>query len=367
MPNFSYLCAYSTGYMTVSISSCLTFSRPPTSAQVTSGISTLVSLSDEGLVLAMAANMSFCRTLIFLICDMGSSSSSRSRRSVWSRMHCTPASRTSCARSPPVYPWASWEMPLRSTSSASCMFLVLILRISCLPLSSGETTSISLLKRPKRRSDWSMSLGLLVAATTMTFSLIPSIRVMSCDTMRFSTSPLALSLLPAMTSTSSIQMTEGAFLVASSKHRRRWFSLSPALPDRTSGPLIRKKKAPHSDARALPIIVFPHPAGPCSSTPRGGEMPTRSKISGCRRGSSTSSRSCEICLERPPTSSYPTSSERAGSSERSRGAPSVYTTVSGATTPYSVSSSSICITLKSMVMSSLSSVMGKVSPTWRGR
>ncbi len=40
IPNFSYLWAYSTGYMTVSISSCFTFSRPPTSAQVTSGICT---------------------------------------------------------------------------------------------------------------------------------------------------------------------------------------------------------------------------------------------------------------------------------------------------------------------------------------
>mmetsp|Transcript_23621 Transcript_23621/g.57338 ORF Transcript_23621/g.57338 Transcript_23621/m.57338 type:complete len:299 (-) Transcript_23621:1300-2196(-) len=179
MPNFSYLCAYSTGYMTVSISSCLTFSRPPTSAHVTSGISTLVSLREEGLVLAMAANMSFCLTRILRIWDMGSSSSSRSSRSVWSLMHCTPASSTSCARSPPVYPWASCAMPLRSTSSASCMFRVLILSISCLPLSSGDTTSISFEKRPKRRSDWSMSLGLLVAATTMTFSLMPSIRVMS--------------------------------------------------------------------------------------------------------------------------------------------------------------------------------------------
>mmetsp|Transcript_10524 Transcript_10524/g.27340 ORF Transcript_10524/g.27340 Transcript_10524/m.27340 type:complete len:324 (+) Transcript_10524:237-1208(+) len=323
MPNFSYLCAYSTGYMTVSISSCLTFSRPPTSAHVTSGISTLVSRSDEGLVLAMAANMSFCRTRILRICDMGSSSSSRSSRSVWSRMHCTPASSTSCARSPPVYPCASCAMPLRSTSSASCMLRVLIFRISYRPLSSGDTTSISLENLPKRRSDWSMSLGLLVAATTMTLSLMPSMSVMSWDTMRFSTSPLALSLLPAITSTSSIQMTAGAFLVASSKHLRRWFSESPALPLSTSGPLMRKKKAPHSEASALPIIVFPHPAGPCRSTPRGGEMPTRSKISGCRRGSSTSSLSREICFDRPPTSSYPTSSERAGSSVRSRGAPSV--------------------------------------------
>mmetsp|Transcript_34346 Transcript_34346/g.67104 ORF Transcript_34346/g.67104 Transcript_34346/m.67104 type:complete len:213 (-) Transcript_34346:37-675(-) len=212
-----------------------------------------------------------------------------------------------------------------------------------------------------------MSLGLLVAATTMTLLLMPSMSVMSCDTMRFSTSPLALSRLPAMTSTSSIHMMEGAFLVASSKHLLRWFSLSPALPESTSGPLIRKKNAPLSDASALPIIVLPHPAGPCSSTPRGGLMPTLSKISGCRRGSSTSSLSCEICLDRPPTSSYPISSDLAGSSERSSGSPSVYTTVSGATTPNSVSSSSICITLKSIVISSFSSTIGNVSPTCSGR
>ena len=42
----------------------------------------------------------------------------------------------------------------------------------------------------------------------------------------------------------------------------------------TSGPLMRKKKEPLSDASAWPIIVLPHPGGPYSSTPRGGFTPT---------------------------------------------------------------------------------------------
>mmetsp|Transcript_61000 Transcript_61000/g.150118 ORF Transcript_61000/g.150118 Transcript_61000/m.150118 type:complete len:222 (-) Transcript_61000:1249-1914(-) len=102
IPNFSYLCAYSTGYMTVSISSCFTFSRPPTSAHVTSGISTAFSRRDEGFVLPMALRRSCWRTLILRMSRIGNSSSSRSSMSTCSRIAITPASRTSWARSPPV-------------------------------------------------------------------------------------------------------------------------------------------------------------------------------------------------------------------------------------------------------------------------
>mmetsp|Transcript_26041 Transcript_26041/g.62131 ORF Transcript_26041/g.62131 Transcript_26041/m.62131 type:complete len:218 (-) Transcript_26041:823-1476(-) len=216
-----------------------------------------------------------------------------------------PASRMSCDKSPPVYPCVSCPIWSRSTSSPSCMWRALILRISERPFSSGCTISISREKRPKRRSAPSMLLGLFVAATTMMFlsAVMPSMSVSICETMRFSISPLAFSRFPAITSTSSIQMMEGWFFSASSKHRRRCPSDSPDFPDITSGPLMRKKKAPLSLASAWPIMVLPHPGGPYSSTPRGGFTPTLVKSSGCLSGSSTISRSCPICLERPPMSS----------------------------------------------------------------
>mmetsp|Transcript_30761 Transcript_30761/g.73905 ORF Transcript_30761/g.73905 Transcript_30761/m.73905 type:complete len:202 (+) Transcript_30761:1108-1713(+) len=82
IPNLAYLCAYCTGYMTVSISSCLTFSRPPTSAHVVSGTSTAFSRSDEGLVLLSASRRSSCLTRMDRITFMSSSSASRSILSI---------------------------------------------------------------------------------------------------------------------------------------------------------------------------------------------------------------------------------------------------------------------------------------------
>jgi hypothetical protein len=59
----------------------------------------------------------------------------------------------------------------------------------------------------------------LVAAitTTLEVGLIPSIKVNNCDTIRFSTSPPALSRFGAIESISSINIIAGAFLLACSK------------------------------------------------------------------------------------------------------------------------------------------------------
>lgn len=92
--------------------------------------------------------------------------------------------------------------------------------------------------------------------------------------MRFSTSPLVFSRLGAMESISSMKMIDGAFFSASSNALRRLLSLSPAIFDMISGPLIRKKKAPVSFATARAISVLPEPGGPYSSTPRGGFTPS---------------------------------------------------------------------------------------------
>jgi hypothetical protein len=136
---------------------------------------------------------------------------------------------------------------------------------------------------------------------------------------------------------------------------RRLDSLSPAILDMISGPLMRKKKAPVSLATARAMSVFPDPGGPYSSTPLssqsrtdqqphkalalrpimppsedsdgmfipggmssratdlGGLTPRVLKSVGWRRGSSIISRICAIWRRHPPMSSYPTSSRRSSS------------------------------------------------------
>ena len=59
-----------------------------------------------------------------------------------------------------------------------------------------------------------------------------------------------------------MKMMDGAFFSASSNALRRLLSLSPAIFDMISGPLIKKKKAPVSFATARAISVLPEPGGP---------------------------------------------------------------------------------------------------------
>mmetsp|Transcript_74076 Transcript_74076/g.130738 ORF Transcript_74076/g.130738 Transcript_74076/m.130738 type:complete len:276 (+) Transcript_74076:1768-2595(+) len=201
--------------------------------------------------------------------------------------------------------------------------------------------SISLSNRPKRRRAGSMVLGRFVAPMTMTWArdFKPSINVSSWETIRFSTSPCAFSRFGAMESISSMKMIEGAFFSASSKALRRFPSDSPAILDMISGPLIKKKNAPVSLATARAISVFPDPGGPYIKIPRGGLIPKFLNNWGCRKGSSTISLICAICLRHPPTSSYPTSFIFSSSS-RLIGSPSQKMTVSGATMQYSSGSTS---------------------------
>jgi len=155
------------------------------------------------------------------------------------------------------------------------MFLVWILRISILPISSGTPISISLSNLPNLLKAPSILLGLLVAAITITYPLDfkPSIRVNNYETTLFSTSPEAFSLLGAIESNSSIKIIAGDYFSASSKAFLKLDSASPAILDIISGPLIKKKKAPVSLATALAIRVFPEPGGPYSKTPLGGLTP----------------------------------------------------------------------------------------------
>ena len=178
-----------------------------------------------------------------------------------------------------------------------------------------------------------MLFGLLVAAITMTCDLClrPSISVSSCETIRLSTSPCVFSRFGAIASNSSMKMIAGAFFSASSNALRRLLSDSPASLLIISGPLIRKKKAPVSFAKARDINVFPVPGGPYNKIPRGGLTPIALKRLGCLSGSSTISFICANCLRQPPISSYPIELRESSSSSLLTGSPSQWMTVSGAT------------------------------------
>mmetsp|Transcript_35653 Transcript_35653/g.77572 ORF Transcript_35653/g.77572 Transcript_35653/m.77572 type:complete len:306 (-) Transcript_35653:486-1403(-) len=305
MPNFSNFSGCSTGYCTTSCSSLLTGSSPPMSSQVTFGTSTTVSLSALGFEVPSACSKFSFVTYIWSRTSASIVSSSKSIKSIFSRMHCSAASVHSAARSDPTKPWVFLLTFSRSTSSPSFMFLVWMRMISNLPTSSGTPMSISLSKRPKRLSAGSMEFGRLVAPMTMMWLrfFMPSMRVSSCDTILRSTSPWVFSLFGAIESISSMKMIEGAFFSASSKAFLRFDSDSPASLDMISGPLMRKKKAPVSFATARAISVFPEPGGPYSRMPLGGFTPIVWKSCGCLSGSSTSSLICASCFLNPPTSS----------------------------------------------------------------
>ena len=120
-------------------------------------------------------------------------------------------------------------MALRSTFASSGMPRVWIFRISYLPSSSGIPISISLSNLPGLRSAGSRESGLFVAAITTTLPLlfIPSIKVRSCETIRFSTSPETSSRFGAIESISSMKIILGAFSSACLKNSLSLSSLSP--------------------------------------------------------------------------------------------------------------------------------------------
>ncbi|KAM2013550.1 hypothetical protein ACFX1T_025249 [Malus domestica] len=98
-------------------------------------------------------------------------------------------------------------------------------------------------------------------------------RVKSWDTILISTSPCVFSLLGVIESISSIKIMDGAFFSASSKAFLRLLSLSPAIFDTISGPLMQKENAPVSLATARAIRVLLVPGGPYSRMPFGGFTP----------------------------------------------------------------------------------------------
>mmetsp|Transcript_10065 Transcript_10065/g.34221 ORF Transcript_10065/g.34221 Transcript_10065/m.34221 type:complete len:443 (+) Transcript_10065:574-1902(+) len=307
MPNLPNLPSKRMGNWMVSMSSFLMWSRPPTSAQVTSvGTSAVASRSELGWMRERAALMCSGRTV--MACSTSASTSSVSMSTLAATVSRTAAmaeSVASCARSAPQKPCVSSAIWSTDTDSCSFMPARWILSTSRRPGVSGTPMSTSRSKRPKRRRAGSMVAGRLVAATRMrgVVGLIESMRVSSWLTMRFSASPWALSRRGATASSSSMKRMAGAFSLHSAKALRRLASDSPAWRDITSGPLIVKVKAPDSARTALAIMVFPQPGAPWMRRPRGGEAPTSVKSLGWRMGSSTISRICASCCAQPPMSS----------------------------------------------------------------
>mmetsp|Transcript_30993 Transcript_30993/g.70891 ORF Transcript_30993/g.70891 Transcript_30993/m.70891 type:complete len:209 (+) Transcript_30993:951-1577(+) len=203
-----YLSACSTGYCTVSCSSRLTSSRPPTSSQETSGTSTWFSRRELGCTTPRAWSKCFFCTRMESRILRSTRSASKSMYPILLRMHSSAASMHSCWTSAPTYPWMFLAMASRSTSSSSRMSRVLIFSISSRPLSSGTPMSSSRSNRPGRRRAESSVCGRLVApmTTTRLVGRSPSMRVSSWLTTRFSVSPPAFSRLGAMESISSMKM-----------------------------------------------------------------------------------------------------------------------------------------------------------------
>ncbi|KAF5050990.1 hypothetical protein DSECCO2_423710 [anaerobic digester metagenome] len=252
---------------------CFASSRPPTSPQLTEGISTKISLRAEGSASISASSKFFLVTTIFSSLSGGIVSISRSRSGRFSLRHLIAASCTRARRSAPTNPCVlsardmryrfvfsffslsmaasstSISVPVSTSNSSRApistsgagspvtdsssfsigMPLVWICRISYLSLVSGTPIWISLSKRPGLLSAGSIASTRLVApiTTTCPLSSIPSSRVRSWATTRLSTSPVTFSLLGAMESISSMKMTEGASWVASSKIFLSLSSLSP--------------------------------------------------------------------------------------------------------------------------------------------
>ena len=132
-------------------------------------------------------------------------------------------------RSAPTNPCVTLAISSSLTSGSKGIPRVWMCRISRRLFSSGMPISISLSKRPGRRSAGSSASGLFVAPMTTTFprASSPSIRVSSWETILFSISPETSSLFGAIESISSMKMMLGAFSCASLKICLSLSSLSP--------------------------------------------------------------------------------------------------------------------------------------------
>ena len=144
----------------------------------------------------------------------------------------------------------------------------------------------------------------------------------SCATILDSICLCAPSRLGTMASTSSMKMMLGAAAAAARKSWRIFASDSPLTPATISGAAMAKKGTRASRAMACASVVFPHPGGPCSRTPRGGSTPSQPYSSGCVSGHRISSRIAPRAPSMPPRSERETSRGALGANAEDPAPPS---------------------------------------------
>lgn len=189
MPNFKNFYGCSIGNKIIYCNCFLVYSRPPISSHFTLGTSTWVSLNDDGLTLPIANLKCYWVTAIAYKIWASIFYASISIISIFYLIHWSADSVHNAATSAPTNPWVSLATAYKSTSSASFIFFVWILRIYSLPISSGTPISIYLSNLPNLLNAGSIAFGLFVAAITITWPLPfkPSIKVKSWDTTLLST------------------------------------------------------------------------------------------------------------------------------------------------------------------------------------
>mmetsp|Transcript_7534 Transcript_7534/g.23689 ORF Transcript_7534/g.23689 Transcript_7534/m.23689 type:complete len:335 (-) Transcript_7534:185-1189(-) len=199
-------------------------------------------------------------------------------------------------------------------SLSTAMVLAWILRMCVRPSRSGRPNSTFRSRRPGRRSAGSSVSGRFVAMSTLMLprGSKPSSSVTIWSIVRWTSlseppSPSPDVRAPPIASTSSKKMMHAFFDRAIVKSSRTMRAPSPTYFCTSSEPMTRMKHASVRFATARAESVLPVPGGPYRSTPFGGSMPSVRNRSGCRSGSSTTSRSFSSDSLAPPTSSYVTS------------------------------------------------------------
>ena len=189
------------------------------------------------------------------------------------------------ARSEPTRPLVAIAISSKSTVSSISTSLECTLRVSILPFLSGLSTVILLSRRPGLSKALSSTSGLLVAAriNIPLEESKPSISASNWFNVCSRSSlppPYLESLLLPIASISSINIIQGACLVASLNKSLTRDAPTPTNISTKSEPASEKKGTSASPATALARSVLPVPGGPTKSAPLGSFAPILAYFSG---------------------------------------------------------------------------------------
>ena len=216
------------------------------------------------------------------------------------------ASFMSELRSAPENPGVRSAIIERLMSSASGFSLMWTFNIASRSLRSGRSNVTRRSNRPGRRSAWSSTSGLFVAAMTITFSVCskPSISTsiwLSVCSRASPCPPIEGERARPTASISSIKIIAGADFFAISKRSRTRDAPTPTNISSNSEPERWKNGTPASPATARASIVFPVPGAPIKSTPFGITAPMSVNFFGLLK-KSTISESSSFASFAPATS-----------------------------------------------------------------